>query len=96
MISEQLLCEHSKDELFDLYVDSWFIYHRAADRIDGHIFHPRNKGDVEWVHRAAAEGGREQEDFLISCGIERKSINKKIWQRAKKEALRRLDKRLYL
>lgn len=90
----ELLGEWIEDKEFEAYVDSWMAYHRAANEVDGHIKVPRTHEEYALCHLAVCRGAHAQKSFLINAGIEYKASRRNDfkWQKAKIEALRRLDK----
>jgi hypothetical protein len=88
----ELLGEWIEDKEFELYVDSWMIYHKAADKIDGHIEVPRSREEYAVCHLAVSAGSYAQKSFLIKSGIDLKNKNKSKWNKAKLEALRRIER----
>lgn len=95
---QEYLCEPFKlDPIEQLYLDAWLVYHRTADRIDGHIKQPRTDQESKTVHLAFVMGSKAKFDFLRENGVDPHSIdmsgkNKK-WQWAKMEALRIIERR---
>ena len=73
------LCHPFADDEFEYYVNAWIRYHNAADRIDGHY-----KGQSHLTGLAIREGKSAMGEVDIK--------DDKKWNKAKIEALRRLDK----
>ena len=88
----EYMCEYVIDHEFEAYVKSWEIYHKTADQLDGHIKVPRDIYDVKLMREASEAGQMAQRRYLMEKSIASASIDKKKWQRAKQEALRRLGK----
>lgn len=88
----EILGEWIVDKEYETYVDSWMVYYRTANLVDGHIKSPQNLEEYVLLHLAVARGGNAQRQFLIDSGIEIRKRNKVKWDKAKKEAQRRLDK----
>jgi len=90
--SRKILGEWIEDKEFELYVDSWMIYYRTADEIDGHIRFPRNVQEYAVCHIAASRGASAQRQFLLDAGVEIRNRNMKKFRKANLEALRRLER----
>lgn len=89
---QEYLGEYVKDDLYEVLVEAWMAYHKAADKIDGHIRYPRDSYERRLVRMAAVAGTQARREVLEKAGIPRHKIDKDKWNRAKLEALRRLGK----
>lgn len=93
---KEYLCEPALDLEFEAFLAAWEIYHRTADMYDGDIRSPRTPDEYKRVRHAAREGKLAQERYLTrvgGCGVPDLSNSEtlKKWNRAKLEALRRLE-----
>ena len=82
---------NSIDFEYQLYVDAWLAYHRAAQEVDGHIRRPWSSEDHKLIALAVKAGIHAQRMFLLRNGFTYSLIEPKKWQQAKMEALRILE-----
>lgn len=78
------------DTEFELYLEAWLIYHRTADRIDGHIHFPRNKDEAELCSKAAKAASSARNQFMDEKRIVINDRSK--WNAAKLEAVRTVER----
>lgn len=83
-----------RDHLFDLYLESWLIYYRTADSIDGHIKSPRNAHEAKLMNIAKRTSDKAQAQFLSRNGISNMYgiTDREKWSNAKEEAWRTVER----
>lgn len=92
MNENEYITEKWIDFEYQLYVDAWLAYHRAAQEIDGHIKHPFTPEEHKLVGMAKRAGIYAQQMFLLRSNFTLSLVEPIKWQQAKLEALRILDK----
>lgn len=77
------------DPLFETYLNSWLIYHRVANEIDGHVKHPQSISDIKLMNKARIKAQRHQAYYLADNQIYSFPRGEK-WRDANQEAQRLL------
>jgi hypothetical protein len=76
-----------QDPRLETLIQSFLVYHRAADEIDGHIVYPVTKEERATCRKAFLAGQKAQEEYLQGLNIV-VQIGSDEWNNAKKTALR--------
>lgn len=91
----EYLGEFPVDQEYEFMVQAWIVYHKAADLVDGHITVAQNDEERDLNVKAVLAGTHAMTRFAIAhltpTEIRNLRKNRKKFQSAKLEALRRME-----